>query len=279
MDAATAYRMCEGVTRRRARNFYYGIRLLPEHKRRALCAIYAFARRVDDVGDGSLPPSEKLRRLTDLRIELATLERRSDEPTLVALADAVTRFPLPLDAFVDLVDGVEMDVRGERYDSRDELVVYCHRVAGSIGRLSLGVFGAADRARAEPLADALGVALQLTNILRDVQEDRLVGRVYLPAEDLRRFRCAPDLSGPPKAVELLVGHESAWARAWFDQGLKLLPLLDRRSAACAGAMAGIYRRILVRISRRPQLVLGRRVSLPAWEKAWVASRCVVGGRP
>lgn len=271
-----AYRHCEHVTRTRAANFYYGIRLLPSEKRRAMCAVYGFARWVDDIGDGALSAAEKERRLADAS---SALGRAPDGPVLVALDDARRRFDLPTDALVDLVDGVTMDVIDTRYESFDELVVYCRRVAGSVGRLCLAIFGTSDRAQADPLADDLGVALQLTNILRDIREDLELGRVYLPAEDRRRFGCEDLAAADPANVAELVRFEAARDREWFDHGLTLLPLLDRRSAACAAAMSGIYRRILGHIERHPTAVLDRRVSLPPWEKAWVATRSLaIAGR-
>ncbi len=188
------------------------------------------------------------------------------------------RYPLPMAAFGELIDGCEMDVRGTTYETIDELVGYCRLVAGTVGRLSLGVFGSADPAVASARADALGVALQLTNILRDVVEDRGMGRVYLPTDDARRFGCAPDLSGPDDALAALVAFECGRARQWFDDGLRLLPLLDRRSRACVATMAGIYEHLLARIERDPAAVTRGRLSLPVWEKAWVAARGIAGGR-
>jgi phytoene synthase len=194
----------------------------------------------------------------------------------VAVGDAAARFGLPMDAFVDLIDGVEMDVRGTSYRHIDDLVGYCRRVAGSIGRLSVAVFGADDSASAAVLGDDLGVAMQLVNILRDVREDRGVGRCYLPAEDLAAFGLDPrfDLADP--AAVALVAFEAGRARGWFERGLQLLPMLDRRSAACVGAMTGIYRRLLTTIEEAPAEVLRRRLSLSPLQKAWVAARCLSG---
>jgi phytoene synthase len=276
MDAASAYRHCEEVTRAEAANFFYGIRLLPADKRRAMCAVYAFARRVDDIGDGALPDADKQAQLDGERAALAGLSTDSDDAVIAALADARTRFPLPVDALELLIDGVEMDVRGATYETFEELVAYCRCVAGSIGRLCLAIFEPDDPAGGMQLADDLGVAMQLTNILRDVREDLERGRVYLPAEDLRRFGCAPLEEAPPAALIALVRFEAARAREWFDRGLGLLELLDGRSASCVMAMTGIYRRILDRIEAEPGAVLERRVSLPAWEKAWVAARSLAG---
>lgn len=275
MDTGEAYRICERLTRKAAANFYYGIRLLPADKRRAMSAVYAYARRVDDIGDGNLPADRKLAELRAVRTALA--EGGPDDAVMVALADARTRFPLPDAAFTDLLDGVEMDVVGARFETFDELVVYCRAVAGSIGRLCLGIFGTSDMERAMPLADDLGVAMQITNVLRDVREDYARGRVYLPAEDLRRFGCAEDLeASPPDASAALIRFEAERGREWFARGLGLLPLVDARSRACVRAMTGIYRRILGQIERDPHQIMDHRVSLPPWEKAWVAARSLAG---
>jgi phytoene synthase len=294
VDVQAAYRHCEGVTRSRARNFYYGIRLLPPPKRYALSAVYAFARRVDDIGDGPLEPEDKLDRLAAARAGLAHLSREED-PVLIALADVSARFPLPLKAFGELIEGVEMDVRGTSYPTFDELSHYCRCVAGSIGRLSLGVFGSREPDTAQALADKLGIAMQLTNILRDLREDADNGRVYLPKEDLVRFGCDGELApagsvadGPmagapvpsfPDAFVRLIGFQVARAQRFFSEGLCLLPMLDRRSAACVSAMSGIYRELLGRIARRPEAVLHERVSVPAWEKARIAARSLLGVSP
>ena len=287
MDVAAAYRHCEETTWSQARNFSYGIRLLPPDKRRALAAVYAFARRIDDIGDGTLPPAGKLAALAQARASVTALAAgngpaaRDADPVLVALADAGCRFPIPLEAFGELIDGCEADVRGTSYVTFDDLRHYCRCVAGSIGRLSLGVFGTRDVETAAPLADALGVALQLTNILRDIREDFRDGRVYLPAEDFKRFgtELRPNGSGwpapDPKLVDL-VTFEAERARDWYSRGLRLMPMLDRRSAACTGAMAGIYFRLLENIAGAPELVLQRRVSLSPGQKAMVAVKSLAG---
>src|SRR5262249_13366448 len=152
-----AYRTCEQITRDQARNFYYGIRLLPTVKRSALCALYALSRRVDDIGDGDLPTPEKLTALAALRADLKD-PVGSGDPVLVAVADAARRYPVPMGAFAELIDGVEMDVTGRRYATFDDLVLYCRCVAGAVGRLCLGVFGSRPDPGAADYADALGIA-------------------------------------------------------------------------------------------------------------------------
>jgi 15-cis-phytoene synthase len=280
-DSERAYRSCVRTTRHEAANFYYGISLLPRPKRWAMSAVYAFSRRVDDIGDGTLAKDTKLAALAAERQRLASLrsgEFDLGDPVMVALADAQPRFELPLDALASLIDGVELDVRGTSYETFDELVVYCRHVAGSIGRLCLGIFGAGDREAATPLADDLGVAMQLTNILRDVREDGECGRIYLPAEDLRRFDVEDPATASPDALAGLIRFEAARNREWFTRGLALADLLDARSSSCLLAMTGIYRGILERIERQPAEVLQRRISVPVWEKAWLAARSLAGVR-
>ncbi|MET9378709.1 presqualene diphosphate synthase HpnD [Streptomyces sp. NPDC002992] len=284
-----AYSYCEAVTGQQARNFAYGIRLLPTEKRQAMSALYAFSRRVDDIGDGTLAPEAKRDRLESTRallerIRQGGVDADDTDPVAVALADASRRFPIPLGGLDELIDGVLMDVRGETYETWDDLKVYCRCVAGAIGRLSLGVFGTQPGAqgaeRAPEYADTLGLALQLTNILRDVREDAGSGRTYLPADDLAKFGCGDGFAKetPPDGADFtgLVHFEVRRARALFAEGYRLLPMLDRRSGACVAAMAGIYRRLLDRIERDPEAVLRGRVSLPGREKAYVAVRGLSG---
>ena len=279
IEVERAYRACEDITRLEAANFYYGIRLLPREKRQAMSAVYAFARRVDDIGDEAGEATAKLAALAAERDMLATLgagtiDGSCGDPVAIALSDARPRFDLPLEALELLVEGVELDVRDAHYDTFDELVVYCRDVAGSIGRLCLAIFTGGEGNGHAALADDLGVAMQLTNILRDVREDHARGRVYLPTEDLRRFGCA----GPPDVNPELIRFEALRAREWFDRGLGLVDVLDARSASCVLAMTGIYRRILERIAREPDEILERRISLPPWEKAWLAALSLAGVR-
>jgi phytoene synthase len=290
-----AYRECERITWTQARNFAYGIRLLPERKRRGLTVIYAFARRVDDIGDGTMPAEEKIAALSGARQAIADLTHQDqDDPVLLALADVERNFPVPIQAFGELIDGCVADVRGTSYGTFEDLLHYCRCVAGSIGRLSLGIYGTSgDAELAAQLADSLGVALQLTNILRDVREDYQNGRVYLPSEDLAKFDCVflggttpldpPAYGGaarppvpPGPQFARLIEFEADRARDWYATGMRLLPMLDRRSAACTGAMAGIYRRLLDRIAAQPTAVLRGRMSLSGGEKAMVAVKALAG---
>jgi 15-cis-phytoene synthase len=282
-----AYDACQTITRTQARNFHYGIRLLPADRRAALCAVYALARRIDDIGDGDLPAAEKRARLAAVRDAVRRLGAGSppDDPVLVALADSARRFPLPLEAFEELIDGVGMDVAmdevGHRYATFDDLVGYCRCVAGSIGRLCLGVFVHRPDPRAPGYADALGIALQQTNVLRDIREDLTHGRVYLPLADLDRFEVelrlddAGVLVDADGALRALIRAACARAHTWYDDGLRLVPLLDRRSAACCLAMAGIYARLTQRIAADPAMVFDRRLSLSGREKAAVAAAALI----
>jgi len=298
VELTEAYRECERITWSAARNFAYGIRLLPPDKRRGLAVIYAFARRIDDIGDGTMPAEEKIAALEVARQQILDLTRPpANDPVLLALADVERSFPVPIPAFGELIDGCVADVRGTGYQTFDDLLWYCRCVAGSIGRLSLGIFGTSDGmdpAQAAELADSLGVALQLTNILRDIREDYHNGRVYLPAEDLAKFgvdlggvdppQTPPAHEGParppippgPPGFARLVEFEAERARDWYATGWNLLAMLDRRSAACTGAMAGIYRRLLDRIAAEPAAVLRGRVSLSGRQKATVAVRALAG---
>ena len=313
---AGAYASCQAITKEQARNFYYGIRLLPAEKRDALCAVYALARRIDDIGDGDLPIDAKTAAIAELRASLDELrtcswqtatsatdrkhrapgahgERRdlgseaggipsAQDPVLVAVADAGRRYPIPLGAFDELVDGVEMDIIGRTYATFEELVDYCRCVAGSVGRLCLGIFGSRPHPDASRYADTLGIALQQTNILRDIREDLLNGRVYLPKEDLDSFGVELALDEHGALVDkdgrlsALIRFSARRAQEWYAEGLRLAPLLDRRSGACCTAMAGIYRRLLEIIATEPSAVFAGRLSLSGRQKLGVAVRALLG---
>jgi len=287
--------VCAAITRREAANFYYGIRLLDRERRLALCAVYAYARLVDDIADGELAAERKLAELAELRRRLGEALRAKQvdlgEPALAGLAIAARRFPLPHDQLYALIDGVEMDVVGRRYQTLPELLRYCEKVASSVGLLSLAIYGTLNPAASwtARAAAELGIALQLTNILRDLREDASRGRLYLPEAELARFALSPQelldgLAGgelPPTVrpyLAALVGWLAGVAQGYFERGLSLVDQLDHRSRACVLAMAGIYRETLAAIQREPLAPLAGRISLAAPRKAGVALQAL-GGVP
>jgi 15-cis-phytoene synthase len=247
MMSKQAYAEVERLTRRRARNFAYGIMVLPREKRRAIAAIYAFARRVDDIADGELPRGEKRRQLEELQLTLEAAP--GDDATLVALADARLRFPIPADSLRALVAGGLQDLDQTRYASFAELHGYCTKVAGAVGVCCVAVYGSDDVKRAE----TLGVALQLINIIRDVPEDWELGRVYLPQDELSSFGVGEDEISAGHATDAwraLMTFQAGRARAYLQDGLGLLHSLDGRSALCVSTFAGLYRATLERIEAR-----------------------------
>jgi 15-cis-phytoene synthase len=246
MSVEEAYAEVERLTRREARNFAYGIMVLPRPKRQAIAAIYAFARRVDDIADGELPRAEKRTRLEALR---AALDSEPGDPMLVALADARERFGVPDRALSDLVGGGLQDTEQGRYADFEALHGYCRLVAGAVGVACIAVYGSADVERAE----TLGVALQLINIIRDVREDWDLGRVYLPQDELGAYSVREnDIAVGRVSPEwrALMGFQASRARAYLEEGLGLLETLDSRSAACVSTFAGLYRATLDRIEAR-----------------------------
>jgi phytoene synthase len=276
-----AYEACAAITKTEAGNFSYGIRLLPPYKRDALSAVYALARRIDDIADGDrVPVPERAAELDRLREAIAA-PPPADDPVLVAVGDAASRLPIPMGAFGELIDGAQMDVTGRRYQTFAELETYCRCVAGAVGRLCLGVFGSRPDPAAPGYADALGIALQQANILRDLREDLLNGRVYVPADDLDRFGVRlriedGRLADPDGSLARLIRFSAERARSWFADGQRLIPLLDWRSAASARAMSGIYAALLDRIAAQPSLVYGGRLSLPVRQKAAIAAKALSG---
>jgi phytoene synthase len=247
MTADRAYAEVERLTRRRARNFAYGIMVLPREKRRAIAAIYAFARRVDDIADGELEVEEKRARLRGLRAQLEG--EPGEDAMFVALADARTRFPIPAHALHALVEGGLQDLDQSRYADFEELRAYCTKVAGAVGVACVAVYGSDEVERAE----TLGIALQLINIIRDVREDWELGRVYLPQAELSSFGvseqdiAAGNTSG---AWHALMTFQAERARTYLQDGLGLLGSLDSRSALCVSTFAGLYRATLDRIEAR-----------------------------
>jgi phytoene synthase len=259
-----AYGQVERLTRERARNFSYGIRILPKPKRRAIAAIYAFAREVDDIADDpSLPAAERRVRLEALR---ASLEGDpGNSPMLVALADARARYPIRGDALNALIDGGLQDTEQVRYADFDELRGYCSRVAGAVGIACIAVYGADQPQRAE----AMGIALQLINIMRDVDEDWSLGRVYIPQDELASFGVSEaDIAAGrcTSAWQALMAYQAARARTYLAEGRTLLPYLDRRSAGCVAAFANLYEATLERIEQAGFDVFGGAPRLSPWTK-------------
>jgi phytoene synthase len=247
VTAARAYAEVERLTRKRARNFAYGIMVLPREKRRAIAAIYAFARRADDIADGDLDPAAKRAGLEELAAALDGPP--GDDAMLVALADARQRFPIPETALRALVAGGIQDLGQTRYASFEELLGYCRKVAGAVGIACVAVYGSDDVQRAE----TLGVALQLINIIRDVREDWELGRVYLPQDELASFSVTEDdiaAGAATDAWRALMTFQAERARAYLQDGLGLLRSLDSRSSLCVSTFAGLYRATLDRIEAR-----------------------------
>jgi phytoene synthase len=262
MNVEAAYAEVERLTRREARNFAYGIMVLPRPKRQAIAAIYAFARRVDDIADGGLTVDEKRARLEALR---ETLDSGSDEAVLVALADARMRYSIPDRPLHDLVAGGLRDTEQDRYPDFDALRGYCRLVAGAVGVACVAVYGSDDVQRAE----TLGVALQLINIIRDVREDWELGRVYLPQDELAAYGVSEDDIAAGRVSpewRALMAFQASRARAYLEEGLGLLKTLDSRSAACASTFAGLYRATLDRIEARGFDVFDGSLRLSPWTK-------------
>jgi len=273
-DLREAQRFCERLARREAKNFYWGFISLPHEQRVAIFALYGFARHIDDEADD--PQREhRAERLDVHRARVSRAMRGEyDDPVTQVLADAVRRYQIPEAELQLLIDGVATDLTRSRYDTWDELRVYCNAVASVVGRMCVRVFGFDDPVALER-ADDLGLALQLTNILRDVREDAAMGRIYLPAEDLARFGVSVDdvIAGTPgSGWEELVAFEVARAEKLFASGYRVLAHIPRRPAACVQTMAGIYHRILEKIERDPRLPLRERASLTRAEKLGVLVR-------
>jgi len=267
VNAAEAYAETDRITRETAGNFAWGIRVLPGPKRRAIAALYAFARRVDDLADRPEPARAELE---SWRAAVEGLPVAQDgDAILVALADAMSRYPIPPAALVDLVDGALMDCERDRYASWEELHEYCRRVAGAVGVACAAVYEPSSWEAARPRAQTLGLALQQINIMRDVAEDWSLGRVYLPQEELSRFGVSEDeiatgSRGP--GWRALMDHQAARADALMQKGLELLPLLDRRSALCVRTFAGIYRGLLEQMRAHDYDVLHEAPHLSTVEK-------------
>lgn len=274
---AAAYLHCRKIARTAARNFYYGFVLLPDAKRDALCALYTFMRGVDDISDEPGALEEKRRRLGELRAEMdgALAGTDAKEPVWTALRDTVSRFRIPPRYLHDLISGAEMDLTISSYETFEDLRKYCYHVAGAVGLCCLYVFGFTDP-QAPELAEKLGIAFQLTNILRDVRGDYAMERIYLPREDLVKFGCDvwefKEGGASPGAAELLrFEAERAWQ--FYHEGWKLLPMVSTDSRAALWAMARIYSGILEKIDERGAAIFfGEPARLSTAEKIWVLLR-------
>jgi phytoene synthase len=263
----------------RATNFYYSFVFLPREKRRAIEAVYAFARRGDDIVDSGLEPDRAVEELARYRAALDDCYAgRGATPELRALAESTARFKIPRQPFEDLILGLEMDLSVTRYDTFEDLALYCYRVASTIGLIAIEIFGY-QNPRTRDYAVNLGMALQLVNILRDLVSDARRGRLYLPREDLERFGVRPG--------EVLAGHcndpvielmqfECDRARHYFDLARQMLPPEDRRAMVAAEIMAAIYWRLLRLIQKRRYNVFGKRVRLSRPRKFWTALSVYLG---
>ena len=271
MTVDAAYEHCREITRAAARNFYYGFVLLPNPRRAAIYAAYAFARRADDAVDEEGQLDDKLAAVTELRRELDTVYAGTSDPddeVLVALADTVTRFDVPRAHLEALLDGVAMDLTETRYPTFDALKVYCDRVAGAVGLISLHIFGFTEPGARAHAAD-LGVGMQIVNIMRDVAEDAERDRIYLPQDEMARHGVTDDdiLAGRmTENLRALLRDQGIRAREYFASGDLLLPMLDRRARACVAMLGGLYEAILDEITARDFDVFAERVSLSTTKK-------------
>ncbi len=279
-EVVQSYMECRRVARTSASNFYYAFFMLPQAKRDALCALYAFMRLVDDVSDTVGSAADKQRGLSRWRaaLDAAAAGDVSGHPILPAFADTIERFKIPPRYFHDLISGAEMDLTVGEYATFDRLREYCYRVAGTVGLTCLHVFGF-DDPHAPDLAEKLGIAFQLTNIIRDVRSDYEMGRVYLPLEDLAQFSVRPEaLTRGPMTPEMrgLLEFEAARAWSYYREGVELISLVHEDARAALWALARIYSSLLRRIEARGYDVFSERVRLSAPEKTGILLRARLG---
>jgi 15-cis-phytoene synthase len=279
LDAA--YATCRAIARREAKNFYYAFVALPEPRRNAICAIYAFMRKADDLSDDeSLSRESRRHNLQQWQSAWhnAAAGASTDDPVFIAVRDAIQRYSIPLSLLDELIAGTTSDLKANPPDAPDtyatfaDLYQYCYLVASVVGLVCIRIFGYTDPA-AEKLAEETGVAFQLTNILRDVAEDAERGRVYLPLEDLAAHNVSLDAilhrkkGAPPSAIErALLAEIGARAENYYASARKLLPLIDRESRPALWVLVKIYRGLLKRIRRADYDVFSRRVSVPSFQK-------------
>ncbi|PZC47469.1 MAG: phytoene synthase [Chloroflexi bacterium] len=260
-----AYRYCRNLTREQAKNFYFAFITLPPKQRSAIYASYAFCRLCDDITDGSdLSIEQQAHALEGLRSDLgAAYEGHSSGPVFPAVMDSARTFDIPREYLDDIVRGVQVDLIKRRYQTFEELREYCYGVASTVGLVCIQIFGYKDPAAREYAID-LGLAMQLTNILRDLQEDAQRDRVYLPQDELTRFGYSDEdlINGVTNdRFRDLMAFQAGRARSLFLNGRKLLPLLPIRSRACVSVLEGLYSRILDRIEARNYDVFSERVGL------------------
>ena len=274
-----AYLECQRITRREARNFYYAFILLPPQRRRSIYVAYAFCRHCDDAVDSETSTDEKLRRLAELRRLLdRCYDGQADEPVFMGLAQVARDYAIPQEYFNDVLAGMEADLVKTRYRDFAELRQYCYQVASAVGLICIHIFGFKD-SRAVTHAIDLGLAMQLTNISRDVKEDLDYGRIYLPQDEMARFGYSEDdlnCGLVNDAFQELMRFQTGRARAYFQSGFQLLPYLRPRSRACVGVLGGIYSKLLDRIESADYDVFNHRVSLTTAEKLGVMAQSWVG---
>jgi phytoene synthase len=270
-----SYSHCRAIARASASSFYYSFLLLPKPKRMAMCALYAFLRRTDDLGDSAASAAQRRSELESWRASLVrSLEGRYDDPLLPALAHTIRQFAVPLAHLEAVIDGVEMDVEPREYATFAQLEQYCHRVASAVGLACLKIWGCTRPGVEEP-ARRCGVAFQLTNILRDLKEDVGRNRVYLPREDFERFDYTPDdlrAGLRDERFRRLMRFEIDRAERYYADGAELEHLLTADGRRIFGSMVAVYRALLDEIKRLDGDVLSRRVQLSNWQKMRIASR-------
>jgi 15-cis-phytoene synthase len=264
---------CAERAARSGSSFYYSFLFLPDEKRRAITALYAFCREVDDIVDEATDHQVAHAKLAWWRNEVAAVfQGGAQHPVARALSGVVSAFGLRRELFDEIIDGMQMDLEQNRYANFDALLVYCHRVAGVVGMLSAQVFGYTSPATLD-YAHELGIALQLTNIARDVGEDARRGRIYLPLDDIARYGVRPDdilQKRDSEAMKQLLRFQIARARSYHRQALEKLPPADRRSQRAGLIMAAIYRRLLDEVETEGTRVLSAKVSLTPMTKFWIA---------
>lgn len=277
MTPSEAQAYCDAVTKHSGSNFYYSFFFLPAARRAAMYTVYAFCKEVDSAVDDAPPGSDPKEAVSRWRAEVAAVYGgMPTHPVAISLAEHVKRLAIPQEYFDELINGVEMDLSTTRYVTFDELSRYCYRVACVVGLICLHIFGARDP-RAKDYAINLGMAFQLTNILRDIGADADRGRLYLPLEDLRKFGCQEESllhrrDSPP--FQALMAFECARAYQFYDKAratLEALPAADRRALLPAEMMRGVYARILDRIERAGYRVFDARISVPPFARLAIAA--------